>query len=421
MSAMPVRLPLHAPYFAGASNTTSMRIDRYRSSSSSSRRNCRLETSTWLLLLLAASCQVQWTSAWNKQVVPRHSPARAESAGTAVDLSRRQAVTSPFLALATAATLPCLPSWSAVGADADDSLILQQCQNGVLVAEQAVPGAYQQVCMSLPIRNVPVAVPVSRLHQSRSPSLSSSGTVQLLLEQGGAAAGTTGLAVWNSSLLLCRLLQALAVADDTSTAVDKGEFLSSQSSVWELGCGTGLVSLTSAALGAGNVQATDGNPAVVELAQRNLEANRSRIPNANCQLQAMLLPWGLLDASDYTDSADIILGSDLTYNAGSWRVLAETMATLLKPTGCVIYLSLGHAGFEVNAEMDGFLAVARSQGLVPVQSPMDPNWPLPAISYRSLEELLLQKCVSPAERDLLQSTGGVRVLVLCKQKMRSKR
>jgi ribosomal protein L11 methylase PrmA len=350
--------------------------------------------------------------------MPRLSPTRMDSAGTEVDLSRRHAVTSSFLALATAATVPLLPScWSAVG---DDPLIFQQCQNGALVAEQAVPGAYQQVCMSLPIRNVPIVVPASRLYQPRSQP----GTVQLQLEQGGAAAGTTGLAVWNSSLLLSRLLQALVVADDTAAAVDgvkKGTFLSNQSSVWELGCGTGLVSLTVAALGAGSVQATDGNPAVVELAQRNLENNRLRIPNANCQLQAMLLPWGLLDASDYTDSADVILGSDLTYNAGSWRVLAETMATLLKPTGCVIYLSLGHAGFEVNAEMDGFLAVARAQGLVAVKSPMDPNWPLPAVSYRSLEELLLLKCVSPSERDLLQSTGGVRVLVLCKPKMKSKR
>jgi ribosomal protein L11 methylase PrmA len=276
--------------------------------------------------------------------------------------------------------------------------------------------------MSLPIRNVPITVPASRLHQSRSQS--SLGTVQLLLEQGGAAAGTTGLAVWNSSLLLSRLLQALVATDDTSAAVDgmqKGAFLSSQSSVWELGCGCGTVSLTTAALGAGSVQATDGNPAVVELAKRNLENNRPRIPNADCQLEAMQLPWGLLDAIDYTDSADVILGSDLTYNAGSWRVLAETMATLLKPTGCVIYLSLGHAGFEVNAEMDGFLAVARAQGLVAVKSPMDPNWPLPVVSYRSLEELLLLKCVSTSERDLLQSTGGVRVLVLCKPKMKSKR
>jgi ribosomal protein L11 methylase PrmA len=352
--------------------------------------------------------------------MPHLSPARTESARTGVDLSRRNAVTSPFLALATAATVPLLPSWSAVGSDADDPLIFQQCQNGALVAEQAVPGAYQQVCMSLPIRNVPIAVPASRLHQSRS----SSGTVQLQLEQGGAAAGTTGLAVWNSSLLLSRLLQALVAADDTAPAVDgtkKDAFLSSQSSVWELGCGTGLVSLTTAALGAGSVQATDGNPAVVDLAKRNLENNVARMPNANCQLQAMLLPWGLLDASDYTDSADVILGSDLTYNAGSWRVLAETMTTILKPTGCVIYLSLGHAGFEVNAEMDGFLAVARAQGLVAVKSPLDPNWPLPVVSYRSLEELLLLKCVSPSERDLLQSTGGVRVLVLCKPKMKSRR
>jgi ribosomal protein L11 methylase PrmA len=359
--------------------------------------------------------------------VPRLSPARLQSSqslfvGTVEDLSRRQCIISPFLALTTVTTTAA----SVAYADDSDSLILQQCQNGALVAEQAIPGAYQQVCMSLPYRNVPITVPASRLGRLHQPkSKSASGTVQLQLEQGGAAAGTTGMAVWNSSLLLSRLLQALVAAEDTTaTAVDgkkNGSFLSSQSSVWELGCGTGLVSLTAAALGAANVQSTDGNPAVVELAQRNLQGNQSRMPNTACQLQAMLLPWGLLDAVDYSESADVIMGSDLTYNAGSWRVLAETMATLLKPTGCVIYLSLGHASFNVNAEMDGFLSVAREQGLVLVQSPKDPDWPLPVVPFRSLEELLLRDCVSPSELDILQTTGGVRVLVLCKRKMGSKR
>jgi SAM-dependent methyltransferase len=196
--------------------------------------------------------------------------------------------------------------------------------------------------------------------------------------------------------------------------------------VLELGCGTGLVSLTAAAAGAASVTATDGNPVVVELAARNLQTNAkivsAAIPKNECRLEAVALPWGLLDAVDYTELADLVLGSDLTYNAGSWRVLAETMAMVVKPTGCIVYLSLGHAGFNVNAEMDGFMAVARAQGLVPVQVG-DAGWPLPNVSSScaSLEELLLRDCVSAAEREMLQATGGVRVLVLHKQIMGSKR
>lgn len=52
----------------------------------------------------------------------------------------------------------------------------------------------------------------------------------------------------------------------------------------------------------------------------------------------MPLQWGLLDATEYDTSADVIIGSDLTYNSGSWVALAETMSTLLKDEGIVIYL-----------------------------------------------------------------------------------
>jgi hypothetical protein len=42
-------------------------------------------------------------------------------------------------------------------------------------------------------------------------------------------------------------------------------------------------------------------------------------------------------AADYENIADVVIRSDLTYNAGSWVALAETMSAVLKPEGIVIY------------------------------------------------------------------------------------
>lgn len=50
--------------------------------------------------------------------------------------------------------------------------------------------------------------------------------------------------------------------------------------VFELGAGPGLVSIVAALLNAKTVFATDGDPGVVKLAQRNIEANRVL---SNCQ------------------------------------------------------------------------------------------------------------------------------------------
>jgi len=264
------------------------------------------------------------------------------------------------------------------------SVALEECQNGALVAEQAVPGAYQQVCMDLNVRSIPLVA-----------------SQTLEIQQGGAAAGTTGLAVWNSSLLLARLLQRLK--NDADWLNDK--------TVLELGCGTGMVSLVAALLGASNVIATDGNPSVVELATKNIQAN-----DLSKQIVAQQLSWGLLDAMEFSEHADLVLGSDLTYNAGSWRVLAESMAAIVKPNGYILYLSLGHAGFNVNAEIDGFLSVAREQGLVLTQ-PSDEEWPFPKIRT-PLTELLLTDCVAMTERGVVEATGGVRVLLLHKKSRR---
>ena len=105
-----------------------------------------------------------------------------------------------------------------------------------------------------------------------------------------------------------------------------------------MGCGVGLSSLAVAKLGASSVLVTDANTEVLELAQRNIEQN-----NLNGIIKTTALQWGLMDATEYENTADIVIGSDLTYNSGSWVVLAETMPTILKPNGIVIYLTLGQS------------------------------------------------------------------------------
>jgi len=319
---------------------------------------------------------------------------------------------------------PSVASASAADVDvASASAAAAECRDDddALAAESAVPGAYQQSCMSLPLRNIPVRVPVVATTSKSSSTTFVTKTV--VVRQGtDSGAGSTGMAVWNSSLLLKRLLERLS-GENPAWLRDK--------TVLELGCGPGLVGIASALLGARKVIATDGNPAVVDLARRNVLENRPLFAPAYGAdattaeeaspppvVTASELQWGMLDAMEYADEGiDWVVGSDLTYNPASWRPLAETIATILSssPTGKALYLSLGHAGFNANGEIDGFLAVAKQQGLEVLAPSETDAWPFP--QSPSLSDLLLRG-ISNEERDILDSTGGVQVLLLGKQRQK---
>ena len=200
--------------------------------------------------------------------------------------------------------------------------------------------------------------------------------------------------------------------------------------VLELGCGTAVASIAALKLGAKRVIATDGNLEVVELARANCKRNgvlggggggvsgESMEGNGGLGGEAALLQWGILDAVEYYDTADIVMGSDLTYNSGTWGVLAETMDAVLKPNGIVIYLSLGHSGFSVAGELGGFQTVLESQGHLDVVSEGSEKWPFRNIS--SLE-MLLQQSLKKEEREIIKTTGGFKILVLKKKKGRSQK
>jgi len=212
---------------------------------------------------------------------------------------------------------------------------------------------------------------------------------------------TSTVAVWNSGILLTRLLDKLNESTNQSIFKDK--------SIIELGCGVGLASLAVAKLGASSVFATDANTEVLELAQRNIQQN-----NLNDIIKTTALQWGLMDATEYESTADIVIGSDLTYNSGSWVVLAETMSTILKQDGIVIYLTLGHSGFNVGGELGGFLSVAENTGMR-VLTKDDIEWKEKLRDVQSVNELLAS-IVTSEERAVIDANGGARVVILGKKR-----
>jgi ribosomal protein L11 methylase PrmA len=320
-------------------------------------------------------------------------------------------VTSCTASTTSIAYAPCSYSSlaNALEEDSTTTSLLQRCQDGALIPETQVTGAYEQICMTLPVRQFPI---------TKTTTPTETTTKMLQIQQGTmTGASTTGMAVWNASILLSRLLTRLQNVEWSS--IDWTTL-----SIAELGCGPGLASFTAAVLGSQHVLATDGNPQVVALAQKNIDINQ-----LSSSVQTQTLPWGPLNAMDYAETYDIVMGSDLTYQSQNWPALAATMVTMVKPrTGVVLYLTLGHTGFAVQAEVQGFLAVAQQYGLVPlmVGPPSNGSGGNDNVNRRSLlgslatvtinntdmTRLLYEHCISPDEVSLIQATGGVRVLLL---------
>ena len=236
-------------------------------------------------------------------------------------------------------------------------------------------------------------------------------------------AGRTGVALWNSGLLLARLLDEIQINMNNQQPNGDGNesLLFQKKTVLELGCGTGFASIVASKLGANYLYATDGNMEALTLAKANLKrngVNPKGIDDSFKQFgEACSLQWGLLDAIDYDDVADVIIGSDLTYNSGSWRMLVDTIGTILKPNGYMLYLTLGHSGFNLAGEINGFLTVVQSAGTLEIVEEGCPSWPFPGIG--SLETLLMST-VSEDERAIVKGTGGFKILVLQRKQRRRK-
>mmetsp|Transcript_11984 Transcript_11984/g.30395 ORF Transcript_11984/g.30395 Transcript_11984/m.30395 type:complete len:335 (+) Transcript_11984:165-1169(+) len=249
--------------------------------------------------------------------------------------------TSSSVAIASATTMD-VPSKTKTK---DAELI---CQNGALLGEAAVPGAYSSACMGLSERVVPLPRYRERVSamnrqqiagkdvQLMKDDLREPGTIVVQQKAGGS--GNTGMTVWNSGLLLTRLLDVMVEELQRRQGQKDGES-SSDNAFWrnqdviELGCGTGLCSIAAHRLGAKSVMATDGNPRVLQLAETNIQQNcrdridcsgatgddeTSNVSNGRLStIRAEPLQWGFLNAMDYSESASFVIGADLTYNPGS--------------------------------------------------------------------------------------------------------
>ena len=132
--------------------------------------------------------------------------------------------------------------------------------------------------------------------------------------------------------------------------------------VVELGCGTGAVGCFAAALGARSVALTEGgSDALRRIAAKNVAANADLFATENVTVAP--LSWG----AAYGGSADVVLGSDVTYDRDSHDRLCATLASLLAPEGSVALLAHQHRRFASvlsgGSQLDHFLDAARDAGL----------------------------------------------------------
>ena len=123
-----------------------------------------------------------------------------------------------------------------------------------------------------------------------------------------SSSGTTGLRTWEAALLLGSYL-----------ASEDGQAITSGKKVFELGAGTGMLSILCAKhLGVAGIVATDGDEAVVDTIKTNLFLNGlDNNDTSACQVHTAALKWGwTLDATTFAEdygmeAPDVLLGADV--------------------------------------------------------------------------------------------------------------
>ena len=110
--------------------------------------------------------------------------------------------------------------------------------------------------------------------------------------------------------------------------------------VLELGCGTGIVGITAACLGARAVL-TD-TEAVVQHAQQNVDHNVLCIKNGQGSAECAPLDWeSSYNSSVLLNPYDVVIGADLIYAAKDITALVETLGNLRRHSRDVRVI-LGH-------------------------------------------------------------------------------
>ena len=163
---------------------------------------------------------------------------------------------------------------------------------------------------------------------------------------------TSGRAAWTAG---CKLAELLLLEDKHAVR----EWFAPGARVLELGCGTGLPGIVAARLGASKLVLTDGTKEVIARAELNAAANLKGMPVA---VSSMQLNWGEVTGKEL-GTFDVLLASDVLYQAAGWRPFAQTAGELLAPNGVVLVAEAGHQTSPADDTLRGFRVVAEGCGL----------------------------------------------------------
>jgi len=155
----------------------------------------------------------------------------------------------------------------------------------------------------------------------RTFEVSGSGCVVLRVTKFIGGDAETGCVLWSPGCLLFGLISTGSL-DEWVTG-----------HVLELGAGTGVAGLSAARRGfpVTRVTLTDGQPAVVDNLQHNINAT-GKLQALAVPTSASMLTWGTMDLSPL-EPIDVVIGSDLIYDPPSVPLLASLLRRLLRPSG----------------------------------------------------------------------------------------
>jgi 2-polyprenyl-3-methyl-5-hydroxy-6-metoxy-1,4-benzoquinol methylase len=148
----------------------------------------------------------------------------------------------------------------------------------------------------------------------------------------------TGLALWRGAEILAEYL------------VEHADLVKGKQ-VLELGSGMGLVGIVAHYLGADNVILTDGDSKVLE----NLQYNINQLEPCDT-ISCRQLIWGK-DAN--LPKQNVILAADCLYMIPSVKPFWKTVATLLNPTGMLIYVMVSSSQMP----FEQVVQIAKENGL----------------------------------------------------------
>jgi predicted nicotinamide N-methyase len=131
-------------------------------------------------------------------------------------------------------------------------------------------------------------------------------------------------------------------------------------SVLELGSGTGAAGLHAAGLGAKSVCLTDGGPqGLLRLLRVNVARNQHCMPSSTL-VQVAPLRWG--DDEPPAERYDLVIGTDVAYQAASRDALCLTLSRVLGRSGAARAV-LAHEHRANAGTLEAFAEAAAARGL----------------------------------------------------------